>query len=147
MEVRSLGQEDSLETGMWTHSNILAWKIPWTEEPGGLQFIESQRVRHNWAANILTFLKNKVFLDCVPAQLCPTFCNPLGCIACQGYSVHGIFKARILGWVDIASSRGSSLPRDQTHISCITCIGRQIPYQLHQLESPEVILTTHLNPP
>ena len=35
--VRSLGQEDSLEEGMATHSSILAWKIPWTEEPGGLQ--------------------------------------------------------------------------------------------------------------
>ena len=113
--VWSLGQEDSLEMGMWTHSNILAWKIPWTEEPGWLQFIESQRVRHNWAANTLTFLKNKVFLDCVPAQLCPTFCNPLGCIACQGFSVHGIFKARILGWVDISSSRGSSLPGDHPY--------------------------------
>ena len=36
-QVRSLGQEDSLEKGMATHSSILAWKIPWTEEPGGLQ--------------------------------------------------------------------------------------------------------------
>ena len=41
----SLGQEDSLQKGTATHSNILAWKIPWTEEPGGLQFIGSQRVR------------------------------------------------------------------------------------------------------
>ena len=37
--VWSLGQEDPLEEGMATHSNILAWKIPWTEEPGGLQFM------------------------------------------------------------------------------------------------------------
>ena len=36
-QVRSLGQEDSLEKGMATHSSILAWRIPWTEEPGGLQ--------------------------------------------------------------------------------------------------------------
>ena len=40
--VRSLGQEDPLEKGMATHSSILAWKIPWTEEPGGLQPINSQ---------------------------------------------------------------------------------------------------------
>ena len=40
----SLGQEDSLQKGTATHSNILAWKIPWTEEPGGLQFIGSHRV-------------------------------------------------------------------------------------------------------
>ena len=37
----------SLKKGMATHSGILAWKIPWTEEPGGLQFIRSQRVRHD----------------------------------------------------------------------------------------------------
>ena len=38
---------DPLEKGMATHSSILAWKIPWTEEPGELQFMGSQRVRHN----------------------------------------------------------------------------------------------------
>ena len=37
MQVRSLGQEDPLEEGMATHSRILAWRIPWTEEPGGIQ--------------------------------------------------------------------------------------------------------------
>ena len=42
--VRSLGQEDPLEKDMATHSRILAWRIPWTEEPGGLQSMESQRV-------------------------------------------------------------------------------------------------------
>ena len=45
--VRSLGWEDPLEKGMATHSNILAWKIPWMEEPGGLQSMGSQRVRHD----------------------------------------------------------------------------------------------------
>ena len=47
MRVRSLGQEDPLEEEMATHSSILAWRIPWTEEPGGLQSIGLQRVRHN----------------------------------------------------------------------------------------------------
>ena len=42
--VRSQGQEDSLEEGMATYSSILAWRIPWTEEPGGLPFMGSQRV-------------------------------------------------------------------------------------------------------
>ena len=41
-----LGGEDPLEEGMVTHSSTLAWRIPWTEEPGGLQFIGLQRVRH-----------------------------------------------------------------------------------------------------
>ena len=45
--VRSLGQEDPLEKEMATHSSTLAWKIPWMEEPGKLQSVGSQRVRHN----------------------------------------------------------------------------------------------------
>ena len=45
--VRSLGREDRLEKEMATHSSILAWRIPWTEEPGGLQSMGSQRVRHD----------------------------------------------------------------------------------------------------
>ena len=45
--VRSLGWEELLEKEMATHSSILAWKIPWTEEPGRLQSIGSQRVGHN----------------------------------------------------------------------------------------------------
>ena len=48
--VRSLGWEDPLEKEMATHSSILAWRIPWTEEPGGLQSTGSQKVRHNWAS-------------------------------------------------------------------------------------------------
>ena len=44
--VRFLGQEDPLDKGMATHSSIPAWKIPWTEEPGKLQSLESQRIGH-----------------------------------------------------------------------------------------------------
>ena len=46
-QVPSLGWEDPLEEGMAIHSSILAWKIPWTGEPGGLQSIGSQRVGHD----------------------------------------------------------------------------------------------------
>jgi len=46
-QVQSLGQEDPLEKEMATHSSTLAWKIPWTEEPGGLQSMGSQRVGHD----------------------------------------------------------------------------------------------------
>ena len=46
-QFRSLGWEDPLEKGMATHSSILAWIIPWTEEPGGLPSMESQRVGHD----------------------------------------------------------------------------------------------------
>ena len=45
--VQSLSQEDPLEKGMATHSSVLAWRIPWTEEPGGLQSMWLQRVRHD----------------------------------------------------------------------------------------------------
>ena len=54
--VWSLGWKDPLEKGMATHSSILTWKIPWTEEPGGLQSIGLQKVGHNWATNTLTFI-------------------------------------------------------------------------------------------
>ena len=46
-QVQSLGQEDPLEKGMATHSSILAWRIPWTEEPGGLRSMGSQKVGHD----------------------------------------------------------------------------------------------------
>ena len=49
--VWSLGREDALEKGKATHCSILAWRIPWTEEPGGLQSMGSRRVRHNWTTN------------------------------------------------------------------------------------------------
>ena len=47
MRVQSLGREDSLQEGIATHSSILAWRIPWTEEPGGPQSIALHRVRHD----------------------------------------------------------------------------------------------------
>ena len=53
--VQSLGQEYPLEMEMATHSCILAWRIAWAEEPGGLQSLWLQRVRQNWATNIFTF--------------------------------------------------------------------------------------------
>ena len=46
-QIQTLGQEDALEKEMETHSRIFAWRIPWTEEPGGLQYMGSQRVGHN----------------------------------------------------------------------------------------------------
>ena len=47
MQIQSLGREDPLEMEIATHSSILAWRIPWTEEPGGLQFTGSQKVGHD----------------------------------------------------------------------------------------------------
>ena len=58
MWVQSLGQKDPLEEEMATHSIILAWKIPWTEEPGGLQSMGLQSIRHDQATSLslLTFM-------------------------------------------------------------------------------------------
>ena len=50
--VRSLGREDTLEKAMSPHSSTLAWRIPWKEEPGRLQSMGLQRVRHNWATSL-----------------------------------------------------------------------------------------------
>ena len=61
MRVRPLGQEDPLEKGMATHSSILAWRILWTENPGKLRSIETQRVGHNQSEHALT--------DCPPILL------------------------------------------------------------------------------
>ena len=53
-QVQSLGWEDPLEKEMTTHTSILAWRIPWTEETGGLQSMRLQRVRHDLATNTQT---------------------------------------------------------------------------------------------
>ena len=66
-------------------------------------------------------------------QLCPTLCDPMDC-SLQGYSVHWIFQTRVLEWVAISFSRGSSRPRDQTQVSCIA--GRQTLYHLSYQGSP-----------
>ena len=66
-------------------------------------------------------------------QLCPTLCDPMDCSPPPGSSVHGISQARILEWVDMSLSRGSSRPRDQTQVFCI---GRQVSYHLGHQGSP-----------
>ena len=63
----------------------------------------------------------------VSVQSCPTLCDPMDC-SLPGSSVHRISQGRILEWVAISSSRVSSQPRDRIHISCVSCIGRQILY-------------------
>ena len=72
---------------------------------------------------------------CLGTQSCLTFCDPMDC-SLPGCSVHGILQARILQWVTISYFRGSSQPRDQTHFSCISCIGRWILYHQHHLGRP-----------
>ena len=71
----------------------------------------------------------------VHPQLCSTFCDPMDS-SLPGSSAHDILQARILVWVAISSSRGSSRPRDWTCISCVSCIGRQILYHWVIQETP-----------
>ena len=68
-------------------------------------------------------------------QSCPTLCHPLDC-SLPGSSVHGISQARVLEWVAISSSRGSSWPRDQTHVSYFSCFGWWVLYHWRHLGSP-----------
>ena len=94
-------------------------------------------------------LKRLFFLTCPPLfvlwtcvcaesfQSCLTLCNAMNCIL-LGSSVHGIFQAGILEWVDISFSRASSQPRDWT---CPSCIGRQILYHWNTWETQHVRLT------
>ena len=78
---------------------------------------------------------NIIYVQCVHAQLCLTPCNCMDC-SLPGSSVHEIFQVRILEWVAISSSRGSSQTKDRTQVNCISCIGRQIVYNLATWEAP-----------
>ena len=88
---------------------------------------------HSYLSFRRLMCRKKVFFPAcvVHAQSCVTLRNPVNGSP-PGSCVHGILQARILEWVAISSSRGSSQPRDQTHISCI---GKQILLPLHPLQS------------
>ena len=101
--VQSLGQEDPLEKEMAAHSSTLAWKIPWTEEPGRLQSIGLQRVRTE-QLHIHSHL---------------ILCDPMDCSPPCSSVWQEILQARILEWVAIPFIRVSSQPTDQTQVSCI----------------------------
>ena len=82
--IQSLGQEDPQEKGMATHSSILAWRIPWTEELGGLQPIGLQRIRHNWTTYMAHWKSLMRSGLCLPLKL---FLHLLPkCFVCIGFS-------------------------------------------------------------
>ena len=119
----------TLEKETGTHSSALAWRVPGTGEPGGLPSMGSCRVGHwsdlaaaaavslQFAGAPLPLAQNKV-KESEVAQSCPTLCDSVDCSP-PGSSVHGILQARVLEWVAIAFSRGSSRPRDWTQVSRI----------------------------
>ena len=81
--------------------------------------LEPEGINFNSGFHLYYFLCAKLI------QLCLTLCDPIHCSP-PGSSVHGILQARILEWVAISSSRGSFQPRDQTHVSCDSCIDRKV---------------------
>ena len=134
------------EEEMATHSRILAWRIPWTEEPDRSSVLGISQARVlEWVAISSSrgssqprdwtriFCIGRKVLYCWAtweAHICHesesevvqsylTLCDPVDCSS-SGSSVHGILQARILEWVAISFSRGSSWPMDRTQVSCIT---------------------------
>ena len=78
-----------------------------------------------WWLSGKEYVCNAAYGHAKSLQLCPTLCNPMDS---PGSSVHGILQARILEWVVMPSTRGSSQPKDQTHASYVSCIGKQVVY-------------------
>ena len=127
-----------MEKAMAPHSGTLAWKIPWTDEPGRLQSMGSLRVGHDWATSLslFTFVHWRRKWQPTPVFLpgeSQGWWEPGGlpsmgshrvrhdwsdlAAAAAGSSVHGICQARILEWVAISFSRGSSQCRNWTQVS------------------------------
>ena len=100
MWVRSLGWEDPLKDSMATHSSILTWEIPWTEEPGGLQSTGSQRVGQDWTAE---HTSTGSLAAAKSLQSCLSLCDPIDGSP-PGSGVPGILQARTLEWVAISFS-------------------------------------------
>ena len=115
--------------------HVLAWRIPGTGEPGGLPSMGSHRVGHDWSDLAAAAAIMHAYMRAKLLQSCLTLCKPMDCIPPDSCA-HGILQARILVWVAMPSSRGSSWTRDQTHISGISCFGRWVLYHLCHLGGP-----------
>ena len=149
--VRFMGREDPLEKGMDTHSSIVAWRTPWTEEPGGLQSIGPQRVGEDWATNTaplcsatswwpkfkspLQIPKVSFFkTEFISVEIILRMSNPMhGGYSALFYSppgspVHGILQARIPEWVTIPLSRDLPDPGiEPTSLMSPALAGRFLP--------------------
>ena len=119
---------------------FLPGESPRTEEPHGLQSMRSQRATKHSTGKVKYTRKMKgceVWHTGVCAkslQPCPTLCDPMDCSLAVS-SVQGTLQARILKWVTIPSSRGSSQPREQTHVSYVFSIDRRVLYHWATRES------------
>ena len=104
-----LGWEDPLEKEMAIHSSILAWEIPWTEEPDMLQSMGSQRVGHDWATSLHFEYTNNVYVMYIwccfsVTQSCPILCNSMNCMNSVNCSMLGFpdLAQTHVHWVDDA---------------------------------------------
>ena len=124
--VRYLGQKDPLEKEMATHSSNFAWEILGTEEPGRLQSMGSQRVRHDWMTKQHHQLesnirRNNYMLTAAAAKLlqsCPTLGNPIDSSP-PGSAVPGILQAKTLEWAAISFSsawKGNVKVKSLSHV-------------------------------
>ena len=110
-QVWSQGLENPLEKGMDTHSNILAWRIPWTEEPGRLQFMGWQRVRQGWATNTFHFLNFSATLS-VHLPLSWQWSEPSCILLTSNHSSSSniLTWTSASSWTSVASDRPTERP-------------------------------------
>ena len=121
-----------------THAHKPSCSVWWqTVAQAAIFAALSSRIGNNVPMRLLpppSVTDRYVVLLYVCAQSYPTLCDPMD-YSPPGSSVHGILRARILEWVAMLSSRGSSRPRDQTHVFCISCNGRWILHHLSHCAS------------
>ena len=103
------------------------WSQCLCPHPGPGHHIISQQPPYWWPCFYYAFYLPPPCVHAKSLQSCPTLCDLVDCSP-PGSSVHGILQARILEWVAISSSRGSSWRRDWTHVSYVSCIGRWVLY-------------------
>ena len=131
--LQSMGSQSRTRLSDWTQSSHIVVCICVCMSIPISQFISPSHL-----PPLLSLLVTIVL--CSVSQPCLTLCDPTDCSP-SGSSVHGIFLARLLEWVDIYSSRGSSWPKNQTGIFCVSCIGRWI---LFHWATGKLLLTIRL---
>ena len=150
MQFRSLGQEDCQEKEMATHSSILAWRISWTEEPGGLHSMGSQRVRHDWATEhtlVVWHGVDTIFLQWVPlrdnAELGPRARSWRPCVCSRHVpklhkAGHRAASFRSCGSLPVgAGLRAVAGPQQLSPVSFRTCGSLQVGAGLRVVAGPQ----------
>ena len=131
-QIQFLSQEDILEMEMATHFSIFAWRIPWTEEPGGLQSMGLQRVGHDWVTNTHTHIHTRFFFSAwALCMLPPSFPS----MPCLSHSLQLISSA----WCCPQASAGLVLPLGKIFIC--QAYKSNSPIAISPLESPSCLFS------